>query len=142
MNKKLLCKSFAVASLVVMSSCTSTQTPSYKDLNGEWNIVEIEGRKIEKAEEQPFFGFNIAEGRLYGSAGCNNLIGGLDTLQLAKGSLSMKQVGMTRRMCADMTVEDQLSKIMPQIETFKFEKENKLILQNADKKAIVTLEKR
>ncbi len=127
------------AAFIKVPSCKSEK--SYKDLNGEWNITAIEGSKIGEAEETPFLGFNLKEGILYGSAGCNNLTGTLDTIALAKGTLSLDQVGMTRRMCANMKVEDQLVKAFPQVTNYKI-KDKELTLLNKEEKVIILLEKR
>lgn len=142
-KKKILLGSLALCVLFATSSCNSTSKTTYKQLNGEWEIMEIEGKKIEKdLEEKPFIGFKLDEARLYGLAGCNRLVGGVDTVALAKGEISFDKVGMTRMMCPDMKVEDQLTQAMPKISNFEIKNETELVLLDTQKNKIVLLKKR
>ena len=99
-----LCMTAAVAAL---SSCASTKNAaSLSVLGGEWNIIEINGAVVVPAPGQafPYIGFDTNTGKVYGNAGCNRLMGTFD-MQAKPGRLELSQVGSTRMMCSDMTVE-------------------------------------
>ena len=75
-------KNFALAALAaaVMMSCGSTKSVGDATaLNGEWNIMEVNGSKVDKAdvEEAPFLGFDAKDNNVYGCTGCNRLTGTL-----------------------------------------------------------------
>lgn len=124
-----------------MMSCGNVQkTVSIADLAGEWEIVEVNGNKV-SAEEIPFLGFNVAENQLYGNAGCNSLMGMLETDANKPGSLSFGAVGSTKRMCADMATEDAVLQALGQVKAFSLNEEA-LILADADGNELIELKKR
>ena len=70
-----------VSAVFAMSSCGSTkEAASLSSLNGEWNIIEVNGSAIVPAENQelPFIGFDTATGKVYGNSGCNRMMGSID----------------------------------------------------------------
>ena len=76
------------------------------DLAGEWNIVSVEGQQV-TSEEDPFLGFDMKDGRLYGNAGCNSIMAQV-AVDSAKNTIELTQVGATRRMCQDMQLEQKV----------------------------------
>ena len=83
MNRKYLAA--AAFACLLMSCGSGKNSVAVVDFSGEWNIVEVNGEKV-SAENTPFLGFDNAEHRLYGNAGCNRLMGtfNLDTLNAGK----------------------------------------------------------
>jgi len=78
-----------------MSSCGSTkEAASLSSLNGEWNIIEVNGSAIVPAENQelPFIGFDTATGKVYGNSGCNRMMGSID-LNSKPGTIDMSRLG-------------------------------------------------
>ena len=64
--KKVLLSICMVSAVFAMSSCGSTkEAASLSSLNGEWNIIEVNGSAIVPAENQelPFIGFDTATGK-------------------------------------------------------------------------------
>lgn len=64
--KKVLFSICMTGAAFAMSSCGSTkETASLSSLNGEWNIIEVNGSAIVPAENQelPFIGFDTATDR-------------------------------------------------------------------------------
>lgn len=88
---------------LALASCGAGKQATIADLGGEWVITSADGNTL-NAETTPFIGINAADGTVYGSTGCNNLVGTLDKNQ-KPGTVDFSQLGSTRMMCADMTSE-------------------------------------
>lgn len=142
MNKNVI---FAAVAAAVMAACGSSKVTSgdVAALNGEWNIVEVEGTKINKgdAENVPFLGFKTAENRLYGNTGCNLLTGNLAG-DLKKGEIDFSQTGSTRMMCADMKVERMVLDALGKSTRFSVEGGKKMTLNDKNGKVVVVLQKK
>ena len=97
-----------VLSVAVMAAFLSSCVNAGKtvSLAGEWNIISVEGHQV-SSNEDPFIGFDMNEGRLYGNAGCNNIMASV-SVDSVKGTIELSEVGATRRMCPDMKLEDQV----------------------------------
>lgn len=112
---------WSVAAVVaIMSSCASTKNLApVSDLSGEWNIIEINGTAVVPAAGQtfPFIGFETNTGRVYGNSGCNRLMGSFDTGG-KPGQLELGQMGSTRMMCPDMTLEKNVLTALAQVKKF------------------------
>ena len=129
-----------LASGLLMMSCGSAKKyVSIADLAGEWVIVEVNDKSV-SAEETPFLGFDVNEGQLYGNAGCNSLMANFD-LSKTSGELTFDAIGSTKRMCADMAMEDAILQALGEVRSFALDGEN-LKLNNADGKELMELKKR
>lgn len=93
---------------------------SISSLNGEWKIVEIDGKAIGKTESQPFIGFDINESRIYGNAGCNNINGGFEQVKNQPLSLLPGQIVSTMMACPDLSTEDAVLAALNQVKSFRF----------------------
>ena len=138
-------KSFALAAMAaaIIMSCGSTKSVSdVAALNGEWNIVEVDGNKIKPAdaEEAPFLGFDASESRVYGCTGCNRLTGAVK--MDSKGNIDFSQTGSTRMMCANMKVERMVLDALGKTSKFALSGSDRLSLNDAAGKAVIVLEKR
>ena len=130
-----------IMSLISLIACgTNKKSVSFTSLEGEWIIKEVNNKEI-KAEETPFLGFNITEKSLYGNAGCNSVMGFLETDENRPGTLSFGSVGSTKRMCSDMAAEDAILQAIGNVKEFKIE-DNKLILKDEAGQEIMKLQKR
>ncbi len=121
-----------------LCSC-GTQNKSVVDLAGEWNIITVEGQKV-SSEEIPFLGFDVKENRMYGNAGCNNIMGSV-ALNSKKGSIELSNVGATRRMCPDMKLEDKVLNALEKVKSYKATKKG-VELTDAEGKVLFGLEKK
>lgn len=142
--KKLLVFVCVASAMFVLYSCrTVEKVAPLSSINGEWNIVEINGAKVQPAEGEPlpFIGFDTSTGRLYGNSGCNRMMGSFDKDAKA-GSLSLGTIGSTRMMCPDMTVERNVLNALEQVKTYKVAGKNKVLLCNASNRPVVVLEKK
>lgn len=66
------------AAAILLCSCSATKTIGpVADLNGEWDIVKVDGKAIDttKTEFRPTLGFETAKNNVFGCAGCNSIMG-------------------------------------------------------------------
>ncbi|MCG9639705.1 META domain-containing protein [Vibrio sp. Isolate34] len=108
-SKKLL----AVAALPMMlAACTTTGDNAMKvtptDLqHHNWELAQIDGKDIEKSENQATPRLEIGEKMTAnGIAGCNNFFG---QGELKDGQFRIKQMGMTMKMCQGSAMEIEQS---------------------------------
>lgn len=106
--------SAAMAAALLASCGTANKTVS---LAGEWDIVSVKGEKV-SADNDAFLGFDVKEGRLYGNAGCNNIMGTLSVDSL-EGAVELSQVAATRMMCRDMKLEGMVLEALEKVAGYK-----------------------
>ncbi len=137
-----------LASIVILSGCRS-QYMAITDINeleGEWNVIELEGKSLSSDNPLPFLSFDLKEKRLSGNTGCNRIIGSLDIDESNSEMISFPQVGSTRMACPDMTVEDNLLKLLNGVKYFESKSKAKPVtrisLCDESKNPIMLLEKK
>lgn len=137
-----------LASIVILSGCRS-QYMAITDINeleGEWNVIELEGKSLSSDNPLPFLSFDLKEKRLSGNTGCNRIIGSLDIDESNSEMISFPQVGSTRMACPDMTVEDNLLKLLNGVKYFESKSKAKPVtrisLCDESKNPIILLEKK
>jgi len=118
MKKVLLVMLSLPMLLGVMSSCSDTKADA-KKLDGKWNIVEVNGSKVEKKERVPFMEFNMADNKLHGNAGCNifNTTVKLDSKD--QSAISFAQPVSTMMACPDMDLEGKVLKNLEEVKAVK-----------------------
>ena len=133
--KKILLSAAIMTALV--SSCGNTgKTVS---LAGEWNIVSVEGQQV-VSDEDPFLGFDMNDGRLYGNAGCNSIMAQV-AVDTVNNTIELSQVGATRRMCPDMKLEQQVLAALEKVSGYQAS-EKGVELTDAAGKVVFGLEKK
>ncbi|MGN0221837.1 MAG: META domain-containing protein [Prevotella sp.] len=136
MNAKMLC----MAAMALMVSCASVKkTASLDMLNGEWNIVKVNGKDITavQLDNRAFIGFDVSARRVYGCAGCNRMTGAMQA-DAATGTLTFDdKMAMTRMMCRNMEVEQQVVEAMTKVTTYQTTKTGLLL---KDKEGNIVLE--
>ena len=139
--KKSLFVMAALCAGAAMTGCAgSKKAVESVNLNGEWNIVEVEGKKL-TAEELPFIGLETAEKRVYGNAGCNRIIGTYEADSLKPGFIHFNQLGTTRMMCPDMETERVVTEALNKVAGYTGT-EAGVALTDAEGKELVILQKR
>ncbi len=140
MNKSLLIGG-AIAAFAAVS-CSTVRNMPVNDLSGEWNVVEIEGKAISVPDgcDRPYMAFDAVNNRLFGSVGCNRIMGVLSATDA--GSIDLSGMGSTRMMCPDMTIEDRLLSAFNQVKEFGIDKKGQLVLMDGQQHRMVTLAKR
>lgn len=132
-------KVFLSAAMVaaIFSSCGSSQKSV--SLAGEWSIVSVDGNNVAE-DKDAFIGFDMKDGRLYGNAGCNNIIGAVDIDSL-EGSIKLSNVGATRMMCKDMDLEGKVLAALEKVAGYRAS-ETGVELTDADGNLLFGLEKK
>lgn len=142
--KNVLVAFCMVSTVLAMFSCRSSkEVASLASMNGEWNIVEINGTAVTLSPGQsaPFIGFDTTTGKVYGNSGCNRLIGSFDVNAKA-GSIDLSKLGSTRMMCADMTLEQNVLGALAQVKEYKKMGKASMALCNAANRPVIVLEKK
>ena len=143
MNKVLVSICIAGTALA-MSSCRSVEKAMpLSSINGEWNIIEVNGSKVTPGESRtlPFITFDTATGRVSGNSGCNRMMGSFD-VNAKPGSLSLGAMAGTKMMCPDMTTERNVLGALAQVKGYKKAGKDKMYLCNASNRPVVVLEKK
>ena len=133
-----------LALLTSLSSCASSQTvASAADISGEWDIVQMDEKAIVPAPGQtfPYLGLDASTGRVWGNSGCN-LLTGTATIDVASGHIDLSQLGSTRMLCPDMTVEEQVLQALGEVSKFRLLDDGCLLLYDGSKKKGMVLRKR
>lgn len=134
MKKNLI--SAAAFAAILLSSCGTT-TKSV-DITGEWNVVSVEGKQV---TGNPYIGFDTENGRLYGNAGCNRIMGGFEIDLVNPGHIGLTNVASTRMMCPDMETEQKVLEALNEVAGFKSSATG-VELTDKDGKVLMSLEKR
>ena len=137
---KMKCLYVAVAAAVLsLAACRSSKDAvSVNDLDGEWNVVEIQGQAVQ-AESQPFIGFDAQDGRVYGYTGCNRLMGAL--ILSKPNKIELGQMASTLMACPDMETERLMLNALASVKSLKCSGKT-LVLYGADKEPVMLLQKR
>lgn len=133
--KKILISAAAFAA-VVLSSCGTTGKSV--DFSGEWNVVSVDGQKV---NGNPYIGFDMEKGRLYGNAGCNRIMGGVELDSINPGKIGFSGVASTRMMCPDMETEQKVLEALNEVAGYKASATG-VELTDKDGKVVLSLEKR
>lgn len=135
-------KTSIIAAAIVLCSCSATKTTDAAvDLNGEWDIVTVDGNAVDttKTEFRPTLGFDTAKNNVFGCAGCNS-INGKAKVDAAKQTISFSEIGTTLMLCANMEYEQQILKALESVKGYKAGK-GCVELTNGSGKAVLQLKK-
>ena len=147
MKKLSLLSLLGALSLLMMVGCKSTASlsVSFVDLNGEWNIVNVNG-VAPTGENKPYIGIDSSTERLFGHAGCNRLMGQVEFPNAEKKNIRFTNVATTRMLCPDMTGETELVKVLNEVSRFEVQGTTKpiqkLVLFGMNGKPVITLERK
>jgi len=113
------CKSKKTTKSETGSSVSVTAT-SENLVEKKWKLIEINGVALSTMTPQPaveaFIFFQADGDRVNGSSGCNNFAG---SYKLDSGNrLHFSGVASTRKMCLDMTIEDQMNKMFQAVDSY------------------------
>lgn len=146
-DMKKLVYSIALMGMVALGACNNNASKSsdkenIQDISGEWLIENVTGTKVTPNEMQDtaFIGFDVANGSVYGNAGCNRIMGSFNK-DAKPGVLVLENTGATRMMCPDMSVEDLVLPALGEVKAYKFDNNN-LLLLNGNGDVVFTLAKR
>ncbi|MEN8186808.1 MAG: DUF4377 domain-containing protein [Bacteroidota bacterium] len=101
-------------------------------LVNKWKVVSMSG--VDKFEKNPTISFDKTDNQISGFAGCNNFFGKYDP---SNNQLKLSQMGLTRKMCPDMTVENAFINNLRDVSYYKIEGD-KLNLFNENDDLIIS----
>ena len=142
--KKVFVSICIAGAALAMSSCRSVEKAiPLSSINGEWNIIEINGSKVvpDESKNLPFIVFDTTTGRVSGNSGCNRMMGSFD-VNAKSGSIDLKEMASTRMMCPDMTTENNVLNAFAQVKGYKKAGKDKVFLCNSSNRPVVVLQKK
>lgn len=140
--KKVILSACIAAAAFMMTACQAKKEAApLSAINGEWNITSIDGAVVDASttRENPFIVFDTATGKMFGFSGCNRMMSSFD-VNSQPGKLDLQAVSSTRMACPDMTVEQQVLAALAKVKGFDKEMDDKIVLCDAEGKAVMTLE--
>ena len=124
-----------VLGFVCMSCCSNKYAAA--NISGDWKIDNVFGTVVTVSEEEtPFISFQKEEARFYGTTGCNSFFGEFKTSK-NENEIMLTNVGSTKKLCADMRVEDAIFSAFTQVASVEY---NNLKMQLKDMGGNVIME--
>lgn len=122
-------------------SCSNSKT-NVQQLEGKWNITEVNGEAISTQENTPFMEFNMAEKKIHGNAGCNIFNTSLETDANDISALKIAQGMSTMMACPDMETESKILQAMTTVRAVKAGTDaNQMLLVDEAGKTVFVLSK-
>jgi heat shock protein HslJ len=105
MRKGLFYICLLLVGVGLFAGCKSKKAvvASFSDLDGEWGVVEMNGKTLNPEETHQVLVFDVARQGLSGNAGCNRLMGKIEYNDAYKNIIKFPQVATTRMACPDMS---------------------------------------
>jgi len=101
-------------------------------INNQWKVITM--KDIDVLDKNPMITFDSQEKRISGFSGCNNFFGDFDP---DSNELSLSKMGMTRKMCPDMKLENTFINNLRDSQTFNIEND-RLLFYDKDQRVIIT----
>lgn len=142
--RKIVVSIVVVAAVLAIMSCGTTRNAvSLSSLNGEWNIIEVNGAAVVPGmgEKLPFIGFDTATGKVFGNSGCNRMMSSFD-VNAQPGTIDLGRLASTRMACPDMTTEQNVLNALGQVKGYKKAGRHNIALCNASGRPVVVLAKK
>lgn len=146
--KKILYFCLAVIGFGLFVSCKSQKAvvAAFSDLNGEWNIVELNGNALDAGDTHPFIVFDMDRKIVSGNAGCNRMTGQIEFSDAQKNIIKFPQIATTRMACPDMKGEQELLQALNKVVRFAPENNagpiEKIALYGTDNTKLMVIEKK
>lgn len=121
MRKYLFYIFVCLMSVGVLAACKTRKVveATASDLDGEWVVVEMNGRPLAAGENQPVMRLDILRRGLSGNAGCNRLMGQIEYDSDHRNIIRFLQVATTRMACPDMSVERAFLEALDKVARFE-----------------------
>lgn len=146
--KKYLFLCLAVVGIAVFASCKSQKAvvASFSDLDGEWSVVELNGKKLAPADSKQLIVIDVARKHLSGNAGCNRMNGNIEYTDAQKNIIKFPQVATTRMACPDMKGEQEFLEALNKVVRFQAEGDAKpvdtIALYGTDNGKLMVIQKK
>lgn len=121
--KKYICLCLAVVCAGLLASCKTKKggMATFGDLDGGWNIVELNGKAQDPATTKQFIEFDTVRRTLSGKTGCNRMMGQIEYSDSHKNIVRFPQVATTRMACPDMSGEREMLEALDKVVRFEAE---------------------
>ena len=142
--KKVIVSLCMAGALIALSSCRSSKdAATLSSINGEWNIIEINGAAVVPAPNQefPFIGFDTNTGKVFGNSGCNRMMGSF-YVNDKPGTIVLGAMASTRMACPDMTLEQNVLSALGQVKKYKKLGKENIALCGSSNRPIIVLQKK
>lgn len=146
--KKYLFLCLAVVGIAVFASCKSQKAvvTSFSDLDGEWSVVELNGKKLDPADSKQLIVIDVARKHLSGNAGCNRMNGNIEYTDAQKNIIKFPQVATTRMACPNMQAEQEFLEALNKVVRFQAEGNvkpvNTIALYGTDNGKLMVIQKK
>ena len=146
--KKNLYLCLIVIGIGLLASCKSQKTAvaTFSDLDGEWNISELNGKMLDATGTQPFIVFDMTRKMMSGNAGCNRMSGQIEFSDTQKNIIKFPQIATTRMACPDMNGEQEVLQALNKVVRFAPENSagpvDKIALFGTDNVKLMVIEKK
>ena len=91
-----------------------------RSVEGAWQVVEVQGVRVDAAEDIVYINFNGLKKALSGFAGCN-YINGSFRINTVKRSLKMEAVASTRTACPQLDLESDILSLLQKTASYDIE---------------------
>ena len=126
----------------VFSCGVSKRSASMQDIAGEWDVMSLDGKMVSVSDtDRPYMGFNLQEGMVSGSTGCNRMMGAV-TVDRKLGFLSFGPISGTRMACPDMSLEQAIFSTMEKVRGYAFLPDGSLSLLDETGGELMVLRRR
>jgi len=118
-----------------MQSCKTTASLKTMDLEGKWVLKTFNGQDVKSvfAGKTPTIIFNLSEGRINGTGGCNNYSG---AFTLKGNEFSAPNLASTMMMCIQANQESQFLQALGEVSKLSM-KNGELIFTQGEKQVLV-----
>lgn len=146
--KKYVCLCLAVLCVGIFASCRTQKAvvATFSDLDGEWNVTELNGKALNPADTHQFIVFDMARKVISGNSGCNRMTGKVEYSDSQKNIIKFPQIASTRMACPDMGGEQELLAALDKVVRFTSAGNSKPItkiaLYGTDNTLLMVLEKK
>ena len=144
---KSLMAGFIAVFIIALAGCKTQKTMiTLSGLEGEWDLVELNGSPVTSGQYKQFIKFDIVEKRFSGSAGCNRMSGGLEYNQSTPDKIQFSKAMTTRMACPILESEQKFLSALESVNRFEAVPAkgpaDQVALYNADNAKVIIIRKR
>lgn len=117
---------WVLLSMSLLLSCKSKKLSvvTFSDLDGRWNIVELNGKSLNPNETDQLLELDMARNILSGKAGCNRMMGRVEYDKTRKHIIRFLDISSTRRACPNLKFEQELLEALGNVARFEVQGES------------------
>jgi heat shock protein HslJ len=146
--KQFICIGLSIVLInILITSCGSKKViATFSDLDGNWDIIEMNGNVLEAEKTSQLLSLDIEQGSMSGNAGCNRMSGKIEYSSGQKDIIKFSGIVSTRMACMDMRLENELLSTLDKVVRFETDTDtkpiNKIAFYGIDSSKLLVIEKR